>query len=58
MPSCRLPLCSTPSAAVAVNLLQLDAFASQSRFSRRNSSLDVPAFMNAFDRLTAEWYAL
>ena len=49
---------STPSAAVAVNLLQLDAFASQSRFSRRNWSLVVPAFMNAFERLIAEWYAL
>lgn len=46
----------TPRAAVALNLDQLVALESHSRFWRRNSSMVVPACMNALAKVTAEWY--
>ena len=45
---------TTPSAAVAENFDQLEALLSQSRFSRRKRSEVVPAFANAFMKVTAE----
>mmetsp|Transcript_33743 Transcript_33743/g.73736 ORF Transcript_33743/g.73736 Transcript_33743/m.73736 type:complete len:227 (+) Transcript_33743:2078-2758(+) len=52
----RCPRWITPSPAVALNLAQLVARESQSRFSLRNMSTVVPACMSAFARMVAEWH--
>lgn len=48
----------TPSPAVALNLAQLVARLSQSKFSRRKESTVVPECIIAFAKMTAEWHTL
>lgn len=45
----------TPKLAVAVNLAQLVARASQSKLSRKNWSLVVPQCINELQMTVAEW---
>ena len=52
------PLWITPRPAVALNLAQLTALLSQSRFSRRKVSTVVPACVMAFANTSAPWHTL
>ena len=53
-PCCSWPLWMTPRPAVALNLAQLVALLSHSRFSRRKVSMEVPACIRALARMVAE----
>ena len=52
------PVCVLLTPAVALNLAQLVARASQSRFSRKKVSTVVPQCMMAFEKTVAEWHTL